>query len=169
MLDALIVIVMMRGSLHQTTNGPQSRDEESWKSETEIYSTIVFSHKNILGYIGSDVTSQLWVLTEYYPLGSLFDYLNVEELTQEDMVNICLCIANGLDHLHTEIHGTERKPAIAHRDLKSQNILVHENGNCVIADFGLAVMHNANPPLDLNTNPRVGTKRYMSPEILDQR
>lgn len=151
-----------------------SRDEESWKRETEIYSTILLPHKNILGYIGSDMTSQnsstqLWVLTDYYPLGSLYDYLHREPLSHHDMIVICLSIANGIVHLHTEIHGTEGKPAIAHRDLKSKNILVRQNGTCVIADFGLAVMHKANTPLDLGTNPRVGTKRYMSPEILDQR
>lgn len=115
-------------------------------------------------------TTQLWVLNHYYPLGSLYDHLHRLALSHHDMANILLSIANGLVHLHTEIFGTEGKPAIAHRDLKSKNILVRENGTCVIADFGLAVMHTqANGNIDLGTNPRVGTKRYMSPEILDQR
>lgn len=152
-----------------------SRDEESWKRETEIYSTVLIRHENILGYIGSDMTShnastQLWVLTHYYPLGSLYDHLHRMALTHNDMVTILLSIANGIVHLHTEIFGTKAKPAIAHRDLKSKNILVRENGTCVIADFGLAVMHNQHTAVvDLGSNPRVGTKRYMSPEILDQR
>lgn len=151
-----------------------SRDEDSWIRETEIYSTILLRHENILGYIGSDMTSQngstqLWVLTHYYPLGSLYDHLHRTSLTQNAMATICLSIANGLVHLHSEIFGTEGKPAIAHRDLKSKNILVREDGTCVIADFGLAVMNKPHGALDVGTNPRVGTKRYMSPEILDQR
>lgn len=151
-----------------------SRDEESWKRETEIYSTTLLRHENILGYIGSDMTShnsstQLWVLTHYYPQGSLYDHLHRKDLTHHDMALICSSIANGLVHLHTEIFGTEGKPAIAHRDLKSKNILVRENATCVIADFGLAVMERPNAQLDLGTNLRVGTKRYMSPEILNQR
>lgn len=151
-----------------------SRDEESWKCETEIYSTILLPHENILGYIGSDMTShktstQLWVLTHYYPLGSLYDYLQRRTLSQRETAIICLTIANGLVHLHNEINGTEGKPAIVHRDIKSKNILVRENGTCVIADFGLAVLQKPNTPLNLGSNPRVGTKRYMSPEVLDQR
>lgn len=151
-----------------------TRDEQSWKRETEIYSTVLLRHENILGYIGSDMTSrnsctQLWLLTHFYPLGSLFDHLNRTALSHYEMANICLSIANGLVHLHTEIHGTEGKPAIAHRDLKSKNILVRINGTCVIADFGLAVLHTQSTgKIDLGSNPKVGTKRYMAPEVLDE-
>lgn len=61
------------------------------------------------------------------------------------------------------------KPAIAHRDIKTKNILVKANGTCVIADFGLAVMHyHSTGQMDIPPNPRVGTKRYMSPEVLDE-
>ncbi|EDW77162.1 uncharacterized protein Dwil_GK22220 [Drosophila willistoni] len=151
-----------------------SRDEESWKRETEIYSTVLLRHENILGFIGSDMTSrnsctQLWLMTHYYPLGSLFDHLNRNPLSHNDMICICLSIANGLVHLHTEIFGTEGKPAMAHRDLKSKNILVTSNGTCVIADFGLAVTHShVTGQLDMGNNPKVGTKRYMAPEVLDE-
>ncbi|PKU31659.1 activin receptor type-1c isoform x3 [Limosa lapponica baueri] len=60
------------------------------------------------------------------------------------------------------------KPAIAHRDLKSKNILVKRNETCAIADLGLAVKHDSVlNTIDIPQNPRVGTKRYMAPEILD--
>lgn len=131
--------------------------------------------------------TQLWLLTHYYPCGSLFDHMTKNALSHSDMILICLSIANGLVHLHTEIFGTEvgipiyqishinnvkfqGKPAMAHRDLKSKNILVKANGTCVIADFGLAVTHSqVTGQLDLGSNPKVGTKRYMAPEVLDER
>ncbi|XP_020296723.1 activin receptor type-1-like [Pseudomyrmex gracilis] len=151
-----------------------SRDEAAWTRETEVYSKLLPSrHDNILGYIGSDMTSrasctQLWLVTQYHPLGSLFDHLNrsPHPLTPHQTLNICLSIANGLLYLHTEIHGTKGKPAMAHRNLKSKNILVKNNGGCVIADFSLAATQEclATGRIDL----RQGTKRYMSPEILDQ-
>ncbi|KAM6397482.1 activin receptor type-1C isoform 1-T1 [Pluvialis apricaria] len=60
------------------------------------------------------------------------------------------------------------KPAIAHRDLKSKNILVKRNESCAIADLGLAVKHDSVlNTIDIPQNPRVGTRRYMAPEILD--
>ncbi|XP_057657135.1 activin receptor type-1 [Diorhabda carinulata] len=151
-----------------------SRDEASWSRETEIYSTILLRHENILGYIGSDMTSrnsctQLWLITHYHSLGSLYDYLNHTSLSHQQLMRLCLSVANGLVHLHTEIFGTQGKPAIAHRDIKSKNILVKNNGTCCLADFGLAVTHfQSTDELDIGSNPRVGTKRYMSPEVLDE-
>lgn len=67
-------------------------------------------HENILGYIGSDMTSrnsctQLWLVTHYHSLGSLYDHLNRSTLTHHQLLRICLSISNGLVHLHTEIFG----------------------------------------------------------------
>ncbi|KAK9300429.1 hypothetical protein QLX08_006951 [Tetragonisca angustula] len=151
-----------------------SRDEAAWARETEVYSQLLPSRlDNILGYVGSDMTSrasctQLWLVTHYHPMGSLFDYLNrtPHSLTHHQTLSICLSIVNGLLYLHTEIHGTRGKPAMAHRNLKSKNILVKTNGSCVIADFALAVTQErlTTDRIDL----KQGTKRYMSPEILEQ-
>lgn len=55
------------------------------------------------------------------------------------------------------------KPGIAHRDLKSKNILVKKNCTCAIADLGLAVRHDsATDTIDIAPNQRVGTKRSVS-------
>ncbi|XP_061648765.1 activin receptor type-1C [Phyllopteryx taeniolatus] len=151
-----------------------TRDERSWFRETEIYQTIMLRHDNILGFIAADNKdngswTQLWLVSEYHEHGSLFDYLNRYTVSVESMVAIALSVASGLAHLHMEIIGTQGKPAIAHRDLKSKNVLVKKNGTAVIADLGLAVKHDSGTnSIDIPTNHRVGTKRYMSPEILDE-
>ncbi|XP_036425994.1 activin receptor type-1-like isoform X1 [Colossoma macropomum] len=150
-----------------------SRDEKSWFRETEIYNTVLLRHENILGFIASDMTSrnsstQLWLITHYHEMGSLYDYLQLSTLDAPSCLRMALSIASGLAHLHVEIFGTQGKPAIAHRDLKSKNILVNKNGQCCIADLGLAVMHYQDTnELDVGNNPKVGTKRYMAPEVLD--
>uniref|UniRef100_A0A8C2EBS2 TGF-beta receptor type-1 n=1 Tax=Cyprinus carpio TaxID=7962 RepID=A0A8C2EBS2_CYPCA len=112
--------------------------------------------------------TQLWLVSDYHEHGSLFDYLNRYTVTVEGMIKLSLSTASGLAHLHMEIVGTQGKPAIAHRDLKSKNILVKKNGTCCIADLGLAVRHDsATDTIDIAPNHRVGTKRYMAPEVLD--
>ncbi|XP_029361930.1 serine/threonine-protein kinase receptor R3 [Echeneis naucrates] len=151
-----------------------SRDEQSWFRETEIYNTVQLRHDNILGFIASDMTSknsstQLWLVTHFHELGSLYDFLQYSSLEPESCLRMCLSVACGLVHLHTEIVSSQEKPAIAHRDLKSRNILVKRNGQCCIADLGLAVIHSqSHDYLDVGNNPRVGTKRYMAPEVLDE-
>lgn len=72
--------------------------------------------------------TQLWLVTDYLERGSLYDYLQLVTLDVESMLKMAVSIASGLAHLHIEIVGTQGKPAIAHRDLKSKNILVKRNG-----------------------------------------
>ncbi|KAK7939496.1 hypothetical protein WMY93_002822 [Mugilogobius chulae] len=142
--------------------------------EAEIYQTVMLRHDNILGFIAADNKdngswTQLWLVSEYHEHGSLYDYLNRFTVSVEAMILLALSIASGLAHLHMEIIGTQGKPAIAHRDLKSKNVLVKKNGTAVIADLGLAVKHDSTSnSIDIPTNQRVGTKRYMAPEVLDE-
>ncbi|KAJ3586592.1 hypothetical protein NHX12_012989 [Muraenolepis orangiensis] len=151
-----------------------SRDEQSWFRETEIYNTVQLRHDNILGFIASDMTSknsstQLWLITHFHELGSLYDVLQYSTLDPDSCLQMCLSVACGLVHLHTEIFSSQGKPAIAHRDLKSRNVLVKRNRQCCIADLGLAVIHSqSSDDLNVGNNPRVGTKRYMAPEVLDE-
>ncbi|XP_022917361.1 TGF-beta receptor type-1 isoform X3 [Onthophagus taurus] len=151
-----------------------SREERSWFREAEIYQTVMLRHENILGFIAADnkdngTWTQLWLITDYHEHGSLFDYLGKTTLDVPSMIRMALSISTGLAHLHMDIMGTQGKPAIAHRDLKSKNILVKLNGTCAIGDLGLAVRHDVTTDtVDIPLNHRVGTKRYMAPEVLDE-
>uniref|UniRef100_H2U3X6 receptor protein serine/threonine kinase n=1 Tax=Takifugu rubripes TaxID=31033 RepID=H2U3X6_TAKRU len=143
-----------------------SREERSWFREAEIYQTTMLRHENILGFIAADnkdngTWTQLWLVSDYHEHGSLFDYLNRYSVTAEGMIRLALSAASGLAHLHMEILGTQGKPGIAHRDLKSKNILVKKNCTCAIADLGLAVRHDsATDTIDIAPSQRVGTKRF---------
>ncbi|KAM3874032.1 bone morphogenetic protein receptor, type IBb [Diretmus argenteus] len=149
-------------------------EENSWFRETEIYQTFLMRHDNILGFIAADIKgtgswTQLYLITDYHENGSLYDYLKSNTLDTKALLKLAYSSISGLCHLHTEIYGTQGKPAIAHRDLKSKNILVKKNGCCCIADLGLAVKFNSDTnEVDIPPNLRVGTKRYMPPEVLDE-
>ncbi|XP_077998950.1 bone morphogenetic protein receptor type-1B-like [Glandiceps talaboti] len=148
-------------------------EEASWFRETEIYQTVLMRHDHILGFIAADIRgtgswTQLLLITDYHENGSLYDYLRSTTLDTVSMIRLAYTASSGLSHLHTEIFGMQGKPAIAHRDLKSKNILVKKNGTCVIADMGLAVRYNSETnDIDIAPNTRVGTKRYMAPEVVD--
>ncbi|XP_077093355.1 bone morphogenetic protein receptor, type IAa isoform X2 [Siphateles boraxobius] len=118
---------------------------------------------------GSGASTQLYLITDYHENGSLYDYLKFTTLDTQALLRLAYSAACGLCHLHTEIYGTQGKPAIAHRDLKSKNILIKKNGTCCIADLGLAVKFNSDTnEVDVPLSTRIGTRRYMAPEVLDE-
>uniref|UniRef100_A0A8C7L299 receptor protein serine/threonine kinase n=1 Tax=Oncorhynchus kisutch TaxID=8019 RepID=A0A8C7L299_ONCKI len=151
-----------------------TREEASWFRETEIYQTVLMRHENILGFIAADIKgtgafTQLLLITDYHENGSLYDYLKFTTLDTQSLLRLAYSAACALCHLHTEIYGTQGKPAIAHRDLKSKNILMKKNGTCCIADLGLAVKFNSDTnEVDVPLSTRVGTRRYMAPEVLGE-
>ncbi|EUB59148.1 TGF-beta receptor type-1 [Echinococcus granulosus] len=164
-----------------------SRNENSWIREKEIYETATLRHSNILGFIAADnkdngISTELWLIAEYHRLGSLYEFLQSHAFTLPALIKMASSIANGLAHLHMAIVGTSKllsdmcafffskgKPPIAHRDLKSRNILVKADGECCIGDLGFAVKYDSlTGSVDIGHNTeRIGTKRYMAPEVLD--
>lgn len=151
-------------------------EEASWFRETEIYQTALMRHENILGFIAADINgsnkltqTQMILITDYHEHGSLLDYLQTHVISPSGLQKLAYSLTAGLAHLHMEIFGKPGKPAIAHRDIKSRNILVKRNGQCAIADFGLAVKYNSElNEIHIAPNTRVGTRRYMAPEVLDE-
>lgn len=77
-------------------------------------------------------------------------------------------MCQGLAFLHEEIEAGVKgvKPAVAHRDFKSKNVLLRPDLTACIADFGLAHIFYPNKPVGTN-HGQVGTRRYMAPEVLD--
>jgi bone morphogenetic protein receptor type-1B len=149
-------------------------EEASWIREQEVYQTVLLRHENILGYIAADIRgtggiTQMLLITDFHENGSLHDFLSIRILDELAMLRLMHTAISGICHLHTEVTGKMGKPAIAHRDIKSKNILVKRDGTCVIADFGLSVRYDSSTKeIDIAPNTRVGTKRYMAPEVLDE-
>jgi len=165
----------------------KSTEGESFYRETNIYATNMLRHLNILDFIGSDMRSvchgytELLLITAYHPLGSLYDFLKVEKIDKLIAARLLNSALSGLVHLHCGIDGHspfgdqdqgKYKVAIAHRDIKSRNILVKKDLTCCVADFGMAVKRNPDGRTDFgNSFPKIkiGTRRYMAPEILNEK
>ncbi len=90
-------------------------------------------------------------MTEYHALGSLSRFLQHNKLNWSQVLRIVHSVSSGLTHLHSHNHvdGKGIKSAIAHRDVKSANVLVKDSsGYCVLGDLGLALI------LDLDWDDR---------------
>jgi len=150
-----------------------NREEGSWWHEAEMYQNYWLRHENILSYIGADqkdcvAQMQYYLVLNFHARGSLYDFLQDAQLTVQENLKMVQSLASGLEYLHTDIKSSAAKPSIAHRDLKSKNILVKNNGTCCLADFGLSVRSDHFNNLDKKSfHFQVGTRRYMAPEILD--
>ncbi|KAK9048136.1 hypothetical protein SSX86_032901 [Deinandra increscens subsp. villosa] len=145
-----------------------SRVDEQGKQGflTEIELLTSCKHPHIVSLLGfSREAGEMILVYEYAFKGSLSDYLvSMVVLTWSQRIQICLDIAHGISYLHTDMKG---KPRIIHRDIKSDNILLDENLNAKIADFGLSKSHPANQqPSTIYSKNIAGTQLYMDPEYL---
>ncbi|XP_072556320.1 activin receptor type-2A-like isoform X2 [Paramormyrops kingsleyae] len=149
------------------------QDKQSWQNEYEIYSLSGMRHDNLLQFMGAEkrgtnMDMELWLITAYHEKGSLTDYLKANVVSWNELCHIAQTMARGLAYLHEDRPGLKdgHKPAIAHRDIKSKNILLKSNLTACIADFGLALKFEAGKSAG-DTHGQVGSRRYMAPEVLE--
>ncbi|XP_022876096.1 probable serine/threonine-protein kinase PBL7 [Olea europaea var. sylvestris] len=116
---------------------------------------------NLIGYCAHE--DQRFLVYEYMPLGSLDYHLFDLEPGQKPMswstrLKIALDVAHGLEYLHCKAN-----PPVIYRDLKSSNILLDNDFNARLSDFGIAKLGPVGENTHISTRV-VGTYGYCAPE-----
>ena len=142
----------------------------SWENERTLFGMQSTKHRNVIDYIvggmwGSGYQLQMFIMTPFFPLGSLNRFLARNTVSWEQACRVIHSVSSGVAHLHSETYVTSggvsvEKYAVAHRDIKSANVLVRgENGDCVISDLGFAMI--LDPSRDEKDMANTGQVRYL--------
>ncbi|KAJ0888455.1 putative protein kinase TKL-CTR1-DRK-2 family [Helianthus annuus] len=117
-------------------------------------------HPNVVLFMGAVTRPpNLSIITEFLPRGSLYRIIHRPQcqIDEKRRIKMALDVAKGMNCLHTSV------PTIVHRDLKSPNLLVDEDWNVKVCDFGLSrLKHNT----FLSSKSTAGTPEWMAPEVL---
>ncbi|KAI3696320.1 hypothetical protein L1987_79332 [Smallanthus sonchifolius] len=118
------------------------------------------SHPNVVRYLGSYQGEEyLWIVMEYCGGGSVADLMNVtdEPLEEYQIAYICKEALKGLSYLHSIFK--------VHRDIKGGNILLTEQGEVKLGDFGVAAQLTRTMS---KRNTFIGTPHWMAPEVIQE-
>ncbi|XP_051142492.1 LRR receptor-like serine/threonine-protein kinase ERL1 isoform X2 [Andrographis paniculata] len=134
---------------------------DSSEFETELETIGSIRHRNLVGLHGYSLSTQGNLLFyDYMENGSLWDLLHGPskvKLDWEARLKIAVGAAQGLAYLHHDC-----SPRIIHRDVKSSNILLDENFEAHLSDFGIA---KCLPTANTHASTYVlGTIGYIDPE-----
>ncbi|XP_063848332.1 mitogen-activated protein kinase kinase kinase kinase 3-like isoform X3 [Scylla paramamosain] len=113
-------------------------------------------HPNIVAYFGSYLRrDKLWICMEFCGGGSLQDIYHIIGPLQERQIGyMCRETLRGLEYLH--------RMGKMHRDIKGANILLTENGDVKLADFGVSAQITATIS---KRKSFIGTPYWMAPEV----
>ncbi|KAL0877641.1 hypothetical protein Bca101_027347 [Brassica carinata] len=118
------------------------------------------NHPNVVRYLGSyQGEDYLWIVMEYCGGGSVVDVMNVTEevLEEYQIAYICREALKGLAYLHSIFK--------VHRDIKGGNILLTEQGEVKLGDFGVAAQLTRTMS---KRNTFIGTPHWMAPEVIQE-
>ncbi|CAA0825559.1 Protein kinase superfamily protein [Striga hermonthica] len=118
------------------------------------------SHPNVVRYLGSYQGEEfLWIVMEYCGGGSVADLMNItdEPLEEHQIAYICREALKGLSYLHSIFK--------VHRDIKGGNILLTEQGEVKLGDFGVAAQLTRTMS---KRNTFIGTPHWMAPEVIQE-
>ncbi|XP_057863420.1 putative serine/threonine-protein kinase [Cryptomeria japonica] len=139
---------------------------DTFQNTQEFYNEVKLlaeiRHKNLVTLIGfCEEAGEQILVYEYIPNGSLLEHITGQtnvQFTWRQRVQIAIGAAKGIGHLHEEC-----KPPIIHRDIKPSNILVDNQMEAKVSDFGLVRTGPLGGESHVSSLVK-GTPGYMDPD-----
>ncbi|KAG1785573.1 Pkinase-domain-containing protein [Suillus plorans] len=155
---AAVKIVSKNILMNSITKLVDSAEHMLLSIEREIVIMKLIDHPNIMRlYDVWETSSELYLILEYVEGGELFDYLcNKGRLSTFEALGYFQQIISAIDYCH--------RLNIAHRDLKPENLLMDQNKNIKVADFGMAAWQARSKNGLLQT--ACGSPHYAAPEVI---
>ncbi|KAG9456514.1 hypothetical protein H6P81_001022 [Aristolochia fimbriata] len=142
-----------------------SQNCQSTEFKTEAQLLMILYHRNLVRFVGyCDDGKVKALILEYMSRGNLRKLLSSDKNGDKNTASwvhrlqIALDIAQGLEYLHTGC-----SPPIIHRDVKPANILLNENLEAKLADFGISKVFANEKQSQISTQVK-GTHGYLDPE-----
>ncbi|XP_042479711.1 MDIS1-interacting receptor like kinase 2-like [Macadamia integrifolia] len=164
---SVYIAKLSTGQVVAVKNLHQPLQEECENANTrafrnEICALTKLRHRNIVKLYGfCSFTQHSFLVFEYFERGSLAKILNNSELALEmdwlRRINVIKGVANALSYMHHDC-----SPPIIHRDISSNNILLDEEYEACVSDFGTARLLK---PDSSNWTSLAGTCGYVAPEL----
>ncbi|KAM6427537.1 mitogen-activated protein kinase kinase kinase kinase 1 [Liasis olivaceus] len=131
-------------------------DDDCVAIQQEIVMVKTCKHQNIVAYYGSYIRfNKLWICMEFCGGGSLQDIYQVTgPLSELQIAYICRETLQGLSYLHNQ--------GKIHRDIKGANVLLNDQGEVKLADFGISAQLSATFARRMSF---IGTPYWMAPEV----
>ncbi|CAG9760082.1 unnamed protein product [Ceutorhynchus assimilis] len=143
---------------HEKLSNEIEQITEQFRNEVELLCK--YKHDNLVSLLGYSCDGPTYCLVyEYVSGGSLFDVLqnNPQKILWKSRIQISLGTARAIAYLHTAF-----STPLVHRDIKSANILLDDNNNAKLGDFGIVKLLPSQNT-ELESTP-CGTSAYMPPE-----
>ena len=139
---------------------PQLAMEENFKARFRREARVLreFKHPNIVPVLDyGEANGLVYLVMPFMQVGTLRDRMQSGQLRVQEAATIVSQIASALQYAHDA--------GVIHRDVKPSNILIDDNGNAWLSDFGFA--HISDSSLSLTGSALIGTPAYISPEQIN--
>ncbi|XP_032398550.1 LOW QUALITY PROTEIN: maternal embryonic leucine zipper kinase [Etheostoma spectabile] len=126
--------------------------------KVEIEAMKNLSHQHVCRlYQVIETSTQIFMVLEYCPGGELFDYIIAKDRLSEEETRVFFRqIVSAMAYVHSQ--------GYAHRDLKPENLLIDEDHNLKLIDFGLCAKPKGGLGFELKTC--CGSPAYAAPELI---